>query len=142
MHIESGDHGSLAGKSILLVDDDPENLAPLKIFLENEQADVSAVESATEALRHLAERDFHLIITDIGMPDIDGYQLVERVRANSTGRNAEVKAIAVTAYASVDDRQRAFASGFQAHLAKPINFDELLATIQRVSRNGDAIVKN
>jgi signal transduction histidine kinase/ActR/RegA family two-component response regulator len=133
--------GSLAGKAILLVDDDPENLVPLKLFLENERAEVVPASSAREAMFHLAERDFNVLITDIGMPDIDGYQLVERLRSNKNGRNCELSAIAVTAYASVDDRERALASGFQAHLAKPVNFEELLATIERVSRNGDGVVQ-
>ena len=91
---------------------------------------------------HLAERDFHFMITDIGMPDVDGYQLVERLRSNKNGRNAGLKAIAVTAYASVDDRERALASGFHAHLAKPVNFEELLATIERISRNGDTVTSS
>ena len=128
--------GSLAGKMILLVDDDSENLIPLKIFLENEKAEVTPAASAVEALQHLAERDFHLMITDIGMPDIDGYELVARLRSDAGARNAALKAIALTAYASVDDRERALGSGFQAHLAKPVNFEELLTTIERISRNG------
>ncbi len=128
--------GALAGKRILLVDDDKENVMPLKIFLENEMAEVTPASSALEALKHLAEREFHLMITDIGMPEIDGYELVARLRSDVNARNATVKAIALTAYASVDDRERVLGSGFQAHLAKPVNFDELLATIKKISQNG------
>jgi PAS domain S-box-containing protein len=128
--------GSLAGKTILLVDDDRENLMPLKLFLETEMADVTPASSAMEALEFLAERDFHLMITDIGMPEIDGYELVARLRSNGDARNAALKAIALTAYASVDDRERALRAGFHAHLSKPVNFEELLAAIERVSRNG------
>jgi PAS domain S-box-containing protein len=128
--------GSLEGKSILVVDDDAENLVPLRIFLENEKADVTPASNALEALRHLADRDFHLMITDIGMPGIDGYELVSRLRADSTTRNATLKTIALTAYASLDDRERALQSGFNAHLAKPVNFDELLAAIEKISENG------
>ena len=84
----------------------------------------------------LAERDFHLMITDIGMPEIDGYELVSRLRSDTDGRNWALKAIALTAYASVDDRERALEAGFQAHLAKPVNFNDLLDTIEKVSRNG------
>ncbi|HEX6124363.1 MAG TPA: PAS domain S-box protein [Pyrinomonadaceae bacterium] len=130
--VERAPGGVLAGKSILLVDDDVENLLPLKIFLENEKADVTPAESATVALRHLAEREFSLMITDIGMPDIDGYELVSRLRSIG-GRNSSLKAIALTAYASLDDRERALAGGFHAHLAKPVNYDELLATIEKIS---------
>ncbi len=128
--------GALAGKRILLVDDDNENLTPLKIFLENEMADVTPATSALEALAHLAESEFHLMIADIGMPEIDGYELVSRLRSDAGAKNSTLKAIALTAYASVDDRQRVLASGFQAHVAKPVNFDELLATIQKMSQNG------
>jgi signal transduction histidine kinase/CheY-like chemotaxis protein len=128
--------GLLEGKAILLVDDDSENLLPLKIFLENEKASVTGADSAMEALKHLAERDFHLMITDIGMPDIDGYELVSRLRADAGGRNSSVAAIALTAYASIDDRERALRSGFHAHLAKPVNFDELLAAIEQIGGNG------
>ncbi|PYT00631.1 MAG: hypothetical protein DMF63_06235 [Acidobacteria bacterium] len=135
-----GDHraagGSLSGQTILLVDDDNENLLPLKLFLENESANVTPASNATEALGFLARQDFNLMITDIGMPDIDGYELVTRLRSNSVSRNSTLKAIALTAYASVDDRERALQAGFQAHLAKPVNFDELLSTIQKVARNG------
>jgi PAS domain S-box-containing protein len=132
---------ALAGKAILLVDDDAENLLPLKLFLENEKAEVTPAESAVEALKYLAERDFHLMIADIGMPDIDGYELVAKLRADTAGRNAGLNAIALTAYASVDDRERALESGFQAHVTKPVNFDELLETIERVSRNGENVVR-
>jgi len=127
--------GALAGKLILLVDDDAENLAPIKIFLENEKAEVTPAMTASEALQYLAERDFHVMITDIGMPEMDGYELVSTLRSQTNGRNSTLKAIALTAYASVDDRQRALQSGFQAHLAKPVNFDDLLAAIEKVSRN-------
>lgn len=127
--------GMLTGKTILVVDDDAENLVPLKIFLENENASVTSAGNAKEALEHLAQQEFNLLITDIGMPEIDGYELVSRVRADN-GRNAALKTIALTAYASLDDRQRALDSGFNAHLAKPVNFDELLATIERISGNG------
>jgi signal transduction histidine kinase/ActR/RegA family two-component response regulator len=128
--------GMLSGKRILLVDDDSENLMPLKIFLETEMAHVTPASNATEALEFLAERDFHLMITDIGMPEMDGYELVARLRANAGARNSALKAIALTAYASVDDRERAIDAGFQAHLAKPVNFEDLLAAIEKVSRNG------
>jgi CheY-like chemotaxis protein len=76
------------------------------------------------------------MITDIGMPEMDGYELVTRLRSDAAARNAALKAIALTAYASIDDRERALKAGFQAHLAKPVNFDELLSIIKKVARNG------
>ncbi|HKP70256.1 MAG TPA: PAS domain S-box protein [Pyrinomonadaceae bacterium] len=126
--------GSLEGKAILIVDDDAENLTPIKIFLENERAQVTPAMTAREALRYLAEQEFHLMITDIGMPEMDGYELVAELRKQN-GRNSGLKTIALTAYASVDDRDRALRSGFHAHVAKPVNFDELLEAIEKVSKN-------
>jgi len=70
------------------------------------------------------------------MPERDGYELVTRLRSDAAARNAALKAIALTAYASIDDRERALKAGFQAHLAKPVNFDELLSIIKKVARNG------
>ncbi|HUR97090.1 MAG TPA: PAS domain S-box protein [Pyrinomonadaceae bacterium] len=128
--------GSLQGKTILLVDDDSENLLPLQIFLEGERAEVTPAANAMEALKHLAERDFNLMITDIGMPEMDGYELVSRLRSDAGARNAKLNAIALTAYTSLDDRERALGCGFQAHLAKPVNFNELLSTIEKISKNG------
>ena len=128
--------GALAGQTILLVDDDSENLLPLKLFLENENANVTPASNASEALAFLASQDFNLMITDIGMPEMDGYELVTRLRSDAAARNAALKAIALTAYASIDDRERALKAGFQAHLAKPVNFDELLSIIKKVARNG------
>jgi two-component system CheB/CheR fusion protein len=125
----------------LLVDDDSENLLPLKLFLENENANVTPASNASEALDFLASQDFNLMITDIGMPEMDGYELVTRLRADAASRNAALKAIALTAYASIDDRERALQAGFQAHLAKPVNFDELLSIIQKVAERALAIVR-
>lgn len=121
---------ALAGARILLVDDDAESLVPLQIFLEKENAEIETATSATEALEKLAVHDFHILITDIGMPLADGYDLIARVRQLQTEHNAFVTAIALTAYASSDDRRRALAAGFQGHLAKPVDFDELLSVIK------------
>lgn len=126
----SGKTAALAGARILLVDDDAESLVPLQIFLEKEQAEIHTATSAKEALEKLAAQDFHILITDIGMPLADGYDLIARVRQLQTEQNAFITAIALTAYASSDDRRRALAAGFQGHLAKPVDFDELLTVIK------------
>ena len=73
------------------------------------------------------------MISDIGMPDRDGFELVTRLRADTAGRNAAVKAIALTAYASVDDRQRSLEAGFHAHFSKPVNVDDLLVAIEKIA---------
>ena len=121
---------ALAGARILLVDDDYESLVPLQIFLEKEKAEIVTTTSAKDALERLAAQDFHILITDIGMPLTDGYDLIARVRQLQTEQNAFITAIALTAYASSDDRRRALAAGFQGHLAKPVDFDELLSVVK------------
>jgi PAS domain S-box-containing protein len=124
------ENAALAGARILLVDDDAESLVPLQIFLEKEKAEIHTATSAKEALEKLGAQDFHVLITDIGMPIADGYDLIARVRQLQTEQNAFITAIALTAYASSDDRRRALAAGFQGHLAKPVDFDELLSVIK------------
>ncbi|HEY8560989.1 MAG TPA: PAS domain S-box protein [Pyrinomonadaceae bacterium] len=128
--ITAGENSALAGARILLVDDDFESLVPLQIFLEKEKAEIATATSAKDALEKLAAEDFHILITDIGMPLADGYDLIARVRQLQTEQNAFITAIALTAYASSDDRRRALAAGFQGHLAKPVDFDELLTVVK------------
>jgi PAS domain S-box-containing protein len=128
----SDGHARLQGARILLVDDDAESLIPLQLFLEKEKALITTAGSAREALEKLSQQNFHVLITDIGMPIADGYDLIARVRQLQTEQNAFITAIALTAYASSDDRRRALASGFQEHFAKPVDYDELLSTLQGI----------
>jgi len=120
----------LRGKRILLVDDDCEGIFPLKLFLEKYGAHVICAESAGEGLKKFGKTKFDLIFSDIGMPKMDGYQLIGKVR--SAKNNSTIPAIALTAYASAEDRQRALTAGFQTHISKPINFDELLQAVVNV----------
>ena len=109
------------------MDDDCEGIFPLKLFLEKHGARVTCVESAVKGLKKFEEARFDLILSDIGMPEMDGYQLIGKVR--SAKNNSAIPAIALTAYASAEDRQRALTAGFQTHISKPINFDELLQAV-------------
>jgi PAS domain S-box-containing protein len=117
----------LDGKRILLVDDDCDGMFPIKLFLEKQGASVFCAESAAEGLKKLRKTKYDLILSDIGMPEMDGYQLMEKVR--SAKNNSSIPAIALTAYAAAEDRQRALSAGFQTHISKPINFDELLQAV-------------
>jgi len=121
----------LAGARILLVDDDFESLIPLQLFLEKEKAEIVTANSVKAALDKLSEQNFDVLITDIGMPLADGYDLIAKVRQLQTEQNAFITAIALTAYASSEDRRRALASGFQEHFAKPVNYDDLLSVLVR-----------
>jgi CheY-like chemotaxis protein len=130
----NGHSPSLDGFRILLVDDDPDSLLPLRILLEREKATVYCATSAEEALDRLWAQDFHILISDIGMPAVDGFQLITRLRKDRDCRNANIKAIAFTAYASEDDRQRVLSAGYHAHLAKPLDFDQLVEMIRNFSQ--------
>ena len=131
---ENGDGHTLDGIKVLVIDDDTESIVPIQLFLESERAVVSVAVSASEALRKLSDTEFDIVISDIGMPAIDGYELIRRLRSGDA-KNSSVAAIAVTAYASADDRTQALEAGFQSHLPKPVNFEDLLTAIKEASQN-------
>lgn len=138
----SGDRSSdsaLAGVSILLVDDDTDNRDLLTFVLQDSQAQVTAVASAHEALDVLSQQQPDVLISDIGLPDMDGYTLIGQVNQLQEQENIArapegktLKTIALTAFASEEDQQRAIAAGFQHYLAKPIDPLEVVATIARL----------
>jgi signal transduction histidine kinase len=127
----------LDGINVLLVDDDADSLALAVRVLEERGAHTVAVGGGIEALKVLRERHFDILLSDIGMPDIDGYELIQRVREFDHERGRAIPAIALTAYARLDDRQRSLLAGYQMHIAKPVDARELIAGIAsllRVSR--------
>jgi len=130
---KNGNGTSLSGMNILVVDDDEDSLVPLRILLEQEKARVSCVLSANEALSQLEDRDFDILISDIGMPAMDGVELITAIRREGTRRNHDIKAIAYTAYASEDDRSRILSAGYQIHLSKPLDMDEMLKIIRELA---------
>jgi PAS domain S-box-containing protein len=112
-------HASLEGLQILLVDDEPDTLTMFRETLSSAGAHVRAVPSAADALREMDGWCPDLLVTDLGLPGMDGYELLRTVRSTSPHR--QVPAVAVSAYAAVEDRSRAIEAGFRAHLAKPID---------------------
>jgi PAS domain S-box-containing protein len=130
---------SLAGVRILVVDDDEDMRAVVALSLKGYGADAVAVDSGGEARALLAragqpgqpgsDRRFDLLICDIGMPLEDGYDVIRKVRASADG-SREIPAIALTAYGRAQDRLRALEAGFQTHVVKPIDPDELLVVIR------------
>jgi CheY-like chemotaxis protein len=84
-----------------------------------------------EAVRLLADRPIDLVVCDIGMPKEDGFDFIRHLRSRSDGA-AEVPAVALTAYAREEDRDRALAAGFQAHIAKPFDADNLVAELAAI----------
>ncbi|HEV2861049.1 MAG TPA: PAS domain S-box protein, partial [Pyrinomonadaceae bacterium] len=117
----------LDGLRVLVVDDEPDTLGMLKAGLGRCGAEVATAGSATEALAMLSESPPDLLISDIGMPDEDGYALIRKVRALAAERGGRVPAIALTAYARAEDRLQALQAGYQMHVAKPVELTELAA---------------
>lgn len=116
-----------SGLEILVVDDEVDSLDILTMILRQEGARLVPVVSAAAAIEALNQTIPDLIISDIGMPETNGYSLMEQIRALPQGKN--VPAIALTAYANEIEPQRSFEAGFQKHLAKPIIIPELIAAI-------------
>ena len=119
---------SLDHLRVLVVDDQADTRDMMLAVLEQVGAEVTAVESVDQALQALTHTSFQVLISDIGMPDKDGYLLIQQVRQLDNATK-NIPAIALTAYATEADRRHALDAGFQAHLQKPIEPDELVKTI-------------
>ena len=121
--------GMLGGVMVLVVDDEPDAREPVRRVLEEAGAEVVAVSSAAEALAALRQQRPDVLVSDIGMPDQDGYELMRSIQALPPGRGGRVPAIALSSYAASEDRDRALLAGFKAHLAKPVEPSVLIAAI-------------
>jgi PAS domain S-box-containing protein len=119
----------LSGMRILVVDDEPDMRELISFLLEDAGAEVVTLGVAQEALPALTNFQPDVLLSDIGMPGMDGYMLLRQVRVLPPERGGQIPAIALTAYAGEFDRQQALQAGFQRHLAKPIEPDELIKTI-------------
>jgi PAS domain S-box-containing protein len=130
--IESG--VVLDGISVLIVDDDADGREMLATSLGGYGADVRAVSSAKDAIDALEIERFmpDVMVSDVGMPTMDGYALIRRIRSSKSPRTRRLAAIAVTAYADAEDRMRALAAGYQEHLPKPLDAALLAASIRRL----------
>jgi PAS domain S-box-containing protein len=120
---------SLQHVRVLVVEDDADTLELMQRILERHGAEVATARSAGEALASLANAKPDVLVSDVGLPEMDGYQLMERIRAMDPGNGGTMPAVAVTAFARPEDRTRALRAGFQAHVAKPVQPAELLATV-------------
>ena len=119
----------LGGLRVLVVDDDSDTLDMLTLFLRRAGAEVALAPTAAAALETLERFRPDVLVADIGMPDVDGYELVRRLRALPPERGGLTPAVALTAYAGEADRARALRAGFQAHLTKPVEPDALIAAV-------------
>ncbi|MBG1261872.1 response regulator [Nostoc sp. BAE] len=122
----------LNGVRVLVVDDDADSLDFTAFVLEQDGAFVIAVSSAYEALQTLAEVKPDVLVSDISMPDMNGYMLIRQVRTWTLEQGGQIPAIALTAFARNDDQQEALKAGFQIHLPKPFNPEKLIAAIAKL----------
>jgi len=123
----------LAGLQVLVIEDESDSRELLLIALHQQGAEVVAAESATAGMKALQQQRPDLLICDIGMPGEDGYSFIARVRDLPPAQGANIPAIALTAYAGDEDRQHAYEAGFQRHLTKPVQLDELVAVVAELS---------
>ncbi|MEH2013772.1 PAS domain-containing hybrid sensor histidine kinase/response regulator [Nostoc sp.] len=119
----------LSGIHILVVDDETDSREFIAFVLKQHGAIVTAVASGTDALQAFTQSISNIIISDIGMPEMDGYMLIRQIRALPPQQGGQIPAIALTAYAAEVDQQEAIAAGFQRHVAKPIDPEVLVAIV-------------
>jgi CheY-like chemotaxis protein len=123
----------LEGMRVLVVDDEEDARLLMKTVLERQGAEVLDCGSARAALDAFATFKPDVLVSDIGMPDEDGYDLIRRVRTRSLEQGGGIPAAAVSAYVGEDNRRRALAAGFQLHVAKPVDPEELIAVVRSLA---------
>jgi signal transduction histidine kinase/CheY-like chemotaxis protein len=129
---------SLAGIAVLVVDDDEECREMVAAQLQEFHADVMTASSAAHAFDMLQHERVDVMLADIGMPDEDGYSLIRRIRTLGPPGTASIPAVALTAFARDEDRQRALEAGFQMHLPKPVEASSLVAAVATLGRMKNA----
>jgi CheY-like chemotaxis protein len=130
---------SLAGLKVLVVEDELDSRELIIAVLTQCNATVTAVNSAQEALAAITRIQPDILISDIGMPDEDGYSLIKKVRALPPQSGGRIPAVALTAYARAEDRIKALATGFQMHAPKPIEPAELAAIVASLAERRESV---
>ena len=126
---------SLDGMKVLVVDDDWDSRELVTVVLKASGAEVVSVTSAIEALRELALRRFDVLLSDIGMAEMDGYALISQIRQLPAERGGKIPAAALTAYAGIENQRRALSAGYQVHIPKPIGPSELITAVARLAEH-------
>jgi CheY-like chemotaxis protein len=129
---------SLEGVRVLVVDNEPDARSLVRTILEGRGATVTVVESASAALEEIRAHRPDVLVSDIAMPEEDGYTLIRKVR-RLEGTFGPLPAAALTAYATASDRAEALLAGYQAHLAKPVEPAELAAVVASLARRGQGV---
>lgn len=131
--VENEPKGSLSGLHIFLVDDSEDTLVLIKRLLQREGALVTDTSQPKKALALLKEGHFDILISDIGMPEMDGYELIRSLRDWEGPRNRHLPAMALSAYTSTEDIRKALESGFQQHLSKPSPIKNIVKEVLRLT---------
>ena len=141
--LKASDFGgiNLTGIKVLVVDDESDARDLVQRVLSDCHAEVLTAGSATDALVLVENENPNVLVSDIGMPDIDGYELLKRVRTLEQSRGGRIPAIALTAFARSEDRTRALRAGFLVHVSKPVEPSELVATVASVTGRSGEILK-
>jgi PAS domain S-box-containing protein len=129
-----GGLADLQGMRVLAVDDEEDALTLLRVVLEAAGADVTTVASPLTAVEHIEAVRPHALVLDLGMPGMDGFELISRIRASTNPDVRDIPAAALTAFARAEDRTKALRSGFEMHLAKPVDPGELVAAVATLVR--------
>jgi CheY-like chemotaxis protein len=119
----------LKGVKVLTVDDDPDARLLLNTVLAQCGVVVESCRTAAEAIDKIDEFEPDILVSDIGMPDEDGYELISKIRAAENGTEKRLPAIALTAFARVEDRLKALSAGYNMHVPKPVEPAELIVVI-------------
>ena len=121
---------------VLVVDDEADARALVRRLLEERGATVTTNGSAAEAIASIRQQHFDVLVSDIGMPEEDGYALIRKVRAIPADQGGTIPAVALTAYAHAEDRMKAVSAGFQVHVTKPVEPAELLTIVASLAGRG------
>ena len=130
-------HGGLDGLRVLVIEDDDDTREVLSLGLTLYGAEVVAVPTAAEGMAALERDRPDVILSDIGLPDQDGLELIKTVRQLPPSRGGRVPAVAVTAFTLSDDAEKATRAGFQRHFRKPVETGTLFDALARLGREGD-----
>jgi len=126
---------SIEGTKLLVVDDEPDARMLLRAILEQCGAEVETCESAAQALKLVEAYNPDILVSDIGMPDEDGYNLIKRVREKEKGTGKRLPAVALTAFARTEDRLKALSAGYNMHIPKPVEPAELIVVIANLTKH-------
>jgi PAS domain S-box-containing protein len=130
--------GDLTGIRVFAIDDEEDALTLLRVVLETAGADVTTLSSPADALERIADVKPDVLIVDLGMPNMDGFELIGHIRRSPNATVRNVPATALTAFARSEDRTKALRSGFEMHLAKPVDPGELVASVATLARRSKA----